>query len=107
MLAVKATNLKKFAELVNAKYGARAEDYSETDNVHHPAHYELDGLGVEVIDVIRSSLGADRFCGYCKGNIIKYILRADKKNHVEDLKKARVYLNWLIETCEEGDEDED
>lgn len=72
--------------------------------VNHPSHYDLEGLGVEVIDVIRSILGAERFKGYCKGNVIKYILRADKKNGLEDLEKARVYLNWLIETIESEDD---
>ena len=78
----------------------------EGNNVEHPTHYDLEGLGVEVIDVIRSVLGATRFVGYCKGNVIKYILRADKKNGLEDLQKARVYLNWLIQTIEtEGEND--
>lgn len=75
--------------------------------VHHPSHYELEGLGVEVIDVIRSVLGEISFCSYCKGNIIKYILRADKKNGLEDYRKARVYLNWLIETMESDDDPEE
>lgn len=79
--------------------------------VNHPKHYEIEGLGVEVIDVIRSVLGEISFCSYCKGNVIKYILRADKKNGLEDLQKARVYLSWLIATLESelhdsGDEDD-
>lgn len=80
------------------------EDYKA---VHHPSHYELEGLGVEVIDVIRSVLGEVSFCSYCKGNIIKYILRADKKNGLEDYKKARCYLNWLIVAMEADDDSED
>lgn len=39
----------------------------------------------------------DQFGGYCTGNILKYISRYPFKNGVEDLKKARVYLDWLIE----------
>lgn len=37
---------------------------------------------------------------FLRGNIIKYIMRYDAKNGVEDLKKARVYLDKLIEKVE-------
>lgn len=58
-----------------------------------PSHYYTAGMpeGVAVIDVIQAQ-GAD----FLHGNIIKYILRWKWKNGVEDLKKARTYLGWLI-----------
>ena len=34
---------------------------------------------------------------FCEGNIIKYVTRYKEKNGVEDLRKARVYLDALIE----------
>ena len=71
-----------------------------SDNVNSPKHYQLEGLNIEVIDIIKSVLGSDKFEGYCRGNVIKYIMRADEKNGLEDLKKARVYLNWEIESKE-------
>ena len=40
------------------------------------------------------------FQDYCKGNVLKYIWRFREKNGLEDLKKARVYLNWMIESME-------
>ena len=43
------------------------------DAVNHPTHYTSGG--VECIEAIRSSMTADGFCDYCKGNIIKYIWR--------------------------------
>lgn len=52
------------------------------------------------MEAIRASLGNDRFCDYCQGNVQKYIWRWRHKNGVEDLKKASVYLNWLIEAAE-------
>lgn len=73
--------------------------YVEADDVYYPSHYELEGLGIEAIDVIRSVLGSEKFAGYCRGNALKYLIRADHKNGVEDLEKARVYLNWEIETA--------
>ena len=38
-----------------------------------------------------------------KGNVLKYIWRYEEKGQGEDLKKARVYLNWLIDAV--GDDD--
>lgn len=67
-----------------------------TDKITNPKHYKLNGLDIEAIDVIKSVLGKEKFEGYCRGNVIKYILRADSKNGIEDLKKAQVYLNWEI-----------
>lgn len=66
---------------------------ASVDVVNHPQHYS-EGMpeGVAVIDVIQAQ-GAD----FLHGNVIKYILRWKWKNGVEDLKKARTYLGWLIE----------
>lgn len=69
-----------------------------SDMVHHPDHY-CNG-GIECIDAIRASMTADGFANYCKGNIIKYIWRWRDKGGVEDLRKASVYLNWLINAAE-------
>lgn len=70
---------------------------SENDVIKSPSHYMLDGLNVEAIDVIKAVLGEDGFKAHCRGCALKYLLRADKKNRTEDLKKARVYLNWEID----------
>ncbi len=65
------------------------------DAVNHPDHYSSGG--VECIDAIRSSLGGVGFADFCRGNVIKYVWRYKSKGGVEDLKKAAVYLNWMIE----------
>lgn len=70
---------------------------TKTDNVKSPSHYKLAGLDIESIDVIKAVLGTDGFKKFCRGNALKYLIRADKKNRTEDLKKARVYLNWEID----------
>ncbi len=67
-----------------------------SDNINSPKHYQLEGLNLEAIDIIKSVLSKEKFEGYCRGNVIKYILRADSKNGIEDLQKADVYLNWEI-----------
>ena len=70
-----------------------------TDNVNHPAHY---GQGqIEAISYIQDFLNDDEYIGYLRGNIAKYMHRWRYKNGVEDLKKARWYLDRLIE-LEEG-----
>ncbi|MFK5706017.1 DUF3310 domain-containing protein [Ligilactobacillus sp. LYQ139] len=42
-------------------------------------------------------LTPDEVVGFYKGNVIKYLTRFKKKNGLEDLKKARVYLTRLID----------
>lgn len=76
------------------------EESPEPDMVDRPNHYTA-GMpeGVEVIDIINA-----QEAGYLHGNVLKYMLRWKFKNGLEDLKKARVYLNWLIEKVEAGDE---
>ena len=69
-----------------------------SDNVNNPDHYTQGGI--ETIDIIKAKLTPEEFAGYCKGNVIKYVTRANLKGGLEDLKKAAVYLDWLIESLE-------
>lgn len=68
---------------------------SDDINVSHPNHYQ-GADGMEVIDVIRNFTGP-AYKGYLRGNIIKYILRYEKKNGVQDLEKAMWYLSELLD----------
>ena len=72
-----------------------------SDNVNHPEHYKNNGI--ECIDIIIFILGKTGVKFFCLGNVVKYIFRYPKKNGIEDLKKARWYLNKLIELEEEAD----
>ena len=66
-----------------------------SDPVNHPSHYTAGG--VECIDAIRAATtGLVGFEAYCTGTIVKYVWRWKRKNGLEDLKKAEVYLHWLI-----------
>ena len=60
-----------------------------------PSHYPLAGT---CLDPIGACLTWK--VGFCEGNIIKYVIRWKKKGGVEDLKKARVYLDRLIYDAE-------
>lgn len=64
--------------------------------VNHPAHYGGADNPYEAIKVIEA-WGLD----FCLGNAVKYISRAGKKGDaLEDLKKARWYLDRLIQRME-------
>ena len=68
------------------------------NNVEHPDHYNAGGI--EVIKAIEAWGFGE---GFNKGNAIKYIVRAGKKDplrEVEDLKKARQYIDFEIERLE-------
>lgn len=63
-----------------------------------PGYYKAGG--VETIDYLHAFLTEDEFNGFCKGNIIKYVSRANRKNGVEDIRKARDYIRYLITSME-------
>lgn len=72
-----------------------------TDLVNHPNHYTSTGIRcpkcgneIEVINITK-------VFSFVVGNILKYVLRALKKNGLEDMKKARWYLNYWIEEEEQ------
>ena len=66
------------------------------DNVHNPKHYQGRN-GLEAIDVHRNFMNDEQLTGYHLGNLLKYLLRYRKKNGIEDLEKAKVHMDWLIE----------
>ncbi|MDY3041212.1 DUF3310 domain-containing protein [Streptococcus pluranimalium] len=72
------------------------------DNVNFPSHYQ-GNYGMESIDVLRNFMTPEQLKGFHLGNALKYQLRYQKKNGLEDLKKARKNLDWLIEEMEEED----
>lgn len=74
------------------------------DPVDHPVHYTSAaatcaacGAGIECIQVTEH-------LGFCLGNAIKYIWRADLKGGVEDLRKAAWYVHREIERRQRRDE---
>lgn len=70
----------------------------EEDPVNHPSHY-MSG-GIEVHDFISAW-----HMNFDEGNVIKYVTRAPyKRKEVEDLKKARWYLDKLIEEAEKSEQ---
>lgn len=72
------------------------------DPVKKPSHYQ-GRFGLEAVDVIKNFVACpEQEEGFYWGNTIKYMLRWHSKNGVEDLKKARQNLDWLIEALEKN-----
>ena len=64
------------------------------DSVNHPSHYTSHPSGVECIQVTEHM-------NFCVGNAVKYLWRAGLKGDVlEDLKKARWYIDREIKRIE-------
>ena len=73
------------------------------DAVNHPAHYTQGGI--ECIEALKACMSTDEFRGYMKGCLMKYVWRYRLKNGLEDLKKARWYLDRLISEMEVAKDD--
>jgi hypothetical protein len=90
---VKETGMDNRGEYVRISTKEVDEVRQAKELVDHPDHYNK---GIEVIDFIES-WGFD----FATGNIIKYIARHNLKDDpVDDLKKARWYIDRLIEAYE-------
>ena len=59
-------------------------------------HYYVPGREAQPIELMRIGLTDEEFCGYCIGNVMKYILRYKHKGGDSDLYKAREYIDFLI-----------
>ena len=69
-----------------------------TDVVNKPAHYQG---RIECIDAIEeATVGLEGIQAVCVANVLKYVWRWRRKNGVEDLRKARWYLDRLIQAAE-------
>jgi hypothetical protein len=60
------------------------------DMIQNPPHYANNEI--EPIDYIIANK-----LTYCEGNVVKYITRWRGKGGIEDLKKAKQYIDFIIE----------
>ena len=72
------------------------------DIVNHPPHYESGKF--ECIDVMRETQGDEAVQNFCICNAQKYIYRHRNKNGVEDIRKAKWYIDKYLEIEEEKNE---
>ena len=69
------------------------------DNVNHPKHYTEHPSGVECIEITEHM-------NFCVGNAIKYLWRAGLKGEqIEDLRKARLYIDREIARILNGEKE--
>lgn len=74
---------------------------SNVGGVLKPSHYNQNGGGLDLLDACSGGLWDNRkFKGFLELNIVKYVLRYESKGGLEDLCKARRYLDVLIEEVE-------
>lgn len=94
-------DMSKWVELrgesLNDKY-AEIETVRQ-DIINSPSHYA--DSTIECIDAMEAMMTPEQFIGYLRGNVFKYQWRYEKKNGIEDLKKAQWYLERLTEKVAE------
>lgn len=72
----------------------------DIDMVNHPSHYTQGGI--ECIDALKAAtVSKTGIEAVCTANAIKYLWRYEEKNGIEDVKKARWYIDRLIKELEE------
>ncbi len=73
----------------------------DADMVHHPSHYNYKSLECQdIISIMTEGLEGEE--AYCLGCAIKYLYRYPKKGKpIEDLRKAKTYIDMIIDITEE------
>ena len=73
----------------------------EPDMVNHPKHYTQGGI--ECIDALKAAtVGKRGIEAVCVANVIKYCWRYEEKNGIEDVRKAKFYIERLLKELEES-----
>lgn len=89
-----------FGDRLSARNSSEEKVVKTDDKVNHPSHYTQGK--VECIDAIEAAtVHKNGLDAVCTANIIKYIWRCEHKNGLEDLKKARWYLEKMIQHNEQ------
>lgn len=102
-------NSDKFAIRPNADLPVKPTEKpnpTKNDVINHPAHYKTKS-GLEAIQVIEAfTEDLSWYEATHTGQVLKYMCRWKKKNGIEDLKKARFYLDRLITLLENKEKGE-
>ncbi|MGW1867925.1 DUF3310 domain-containing protein [Streptomyces mauvecolor] len=86
----------KAQEVMKAAFAPSTPPEPPTSAVNHPPHYTSHPSGIECINITKHM-------NFPLGNAIKYLWRADLKGTpIEDLEKARVYIDIEIERRREA-----
>lgn len=82
---------------INLKIGA----FTIMPNKLKPDYYSRNGK--DLLDHFKEMFSPEMYTGFLTGNVIKYVIRWQGKNGLEDLNKAKVYLDKLIDYAKQGD----
>lgn len=95
-------NNKVIINNTNLKEIVKAKPKSEDKQKKYPSHYYINGKNtIEIImDIVKKNAKTTQE-GIYLFNVLKYLIRYRNKNGLDDLKKARNYLDWLIKEVEE------
>ena len=81
--------------------GSHLKDENVPDMVNHPQHYTQGGI--ECIDALKAAtVGKRGIEAVCVANVIKYLWRYEEKNGIEDVRKAKWYIERLLMELEES-----
>ena len=76
-------------------------DENVPDMVNHPQHYTQGDI--ECIDALKAAtVGKRGIEAVCVANVIKYLWRYEEKNGIEDVRKAKFYIERLLKELEES-----
>jgi len=70
--------------------------FQKEENIMQVGGTHYKDLPIQPFDIMKANFKKEEYEGYLRGNVLKYLLRYQSKNGVEDLKKASHYLDELI-----------
>lgn len=99
VISIPKSELEKFGFSVSLNDQYAEIEKVRQDIINSPIHYA--DSTIECIDAMEAMMTPEQFIGYLRGNVFKYQWRYEKKNGIEDLKKAQWYLERLTEKVAE------
>ena len=87
-------------EKVNEPFTRKVDMQEEQDMVHEPPHYQFGKFSARVIIELVGKTYKSASVFYHVGNALKYLMRAPRKNGLQDLEKAKQSVEFAIENWE-------
>ena len=88
-------------EKVNKPFSRKVDMQEEQDMVHEPPHYQFGKFSARMIIELVGKTYKSASVFYHVGNALKYLMRAPRKNGLQDLEKAKQSVEFAIENWEE------
>lgn len=86
---------------VNEPFTRKVDMQEEQDMVHEPPHYQFGKFSARVVIELVGKTYKSASVFYHVGNALKYLMRAPRKNGLEDLRKAKQSIEFAIENWED------